>query len=660
MRIMGRHFLRVCATLATALALTAALLPHSAASAPRRGESGLIYDGIPEVAASERNALLGEHLDDYLGAREARLLGWSPKGQLLIATRFGEVEQLHLIDRPLGERRQITFAHEPTHKGALCPDPNRGTLAFTRDRDGNELYQLYVQKPGETRPRALTDGKSVNGDALWSNSGRAIAFYSTARDGVSHDIEIVEPDTGALPRLVLSGDAAALIPLDWSPDDSKLLVLKRVSAAESYLYVVEVDGGKRREVDPSPAKVSIVDARFARDGQGVYLISDRDSERAHVRYVNLFTSERTELSANLAAEVDALALSRDGHYLAYASNEGGVSRLDVVDLRAHQDLVVPKPPLAGVIGALAFDPENRRLAFDLSAATQPRDVYVLDLDARRIEPWTASEPAAAAGGATPRLVQFPTFDRSEGRPRSLPAWVYEPAGPEPHPVLIVLHGGPESQFRPGFDPWLAYVVNELHIAVVAPNVRGSSGYGRSFLALDNGVLREDVVKDLGALLVWIGLQGRFDAKHVVIAGSGYGGYLALAALVNYGERLKGAVDAGGISDFASYLAGTAPELKDQRRAEYGDERDADMRPFLRRISPLTNADRITRPVLIVHGRNDRGVPISESEQLVNRLRARGATVWFLEATHAGHELERQSEREAYYRTFMQFLESLEE
>ncbi len=650
-----RKFSSPRAGLALLLAL-APLLLQTAASAPRRGEDGLIYDGIPELAASERSAAL----EAYIAGREARLLGWSPKGQLLIATRFGEVEQLHLLDHPLGERRQITFAREPTRAGAFCPDPNHPSIAFTRDREGNELAQLYLQKPGEPLPRRLTDGKSVNGGALWSNSGRALAFYSTARDGVSHDIMIAEPDSGALPHLLLAGDSAAWIPLDWSPDDSKLLVLRRVSAAESYLYLVEVDGGKRREIDPSTPKVSILDARFARDAQGVYLISDRDSEYARLRFVNLFTSERNELSAHLAADIEALALSRDGHYLAYVSNQGGASRLDVVDLRTHQDLVVPKPPVEGVIGALAFDPENRRLAFDLSAASRPRDVYVLDLEARRIEPWTASEEAGAAGAATPKLVQFPTFDRSDGHARSLPAWVYEPGVPGPHPVLLVLHGGPGSQFRPAFDPWIAYVVNELHYAVVAPNVRGSSGYGRTFMALDHGALRDDSVKDLGALIVWIGLQGSFDKRHVVIAGEGHGGFLALAALVNYGERLRGAVDFGGITDFGSFLAGSAPERQDQLRAEYGDERDLDTRAYLRRISPLTSADRIARPVLIVHGRNDRRVPIGESEQLVTRLRARGATVWFLEATQAGYALARQSEREAYYQAFAQFLQSLKD
>jgi dipeptidyl aminopeptidase/acylaminoacyl peptidase len=240
----------------------------------------------------------------------------------------------------------------------------------------------------------------------------------------------------------------------------------------------------------------------------------------------------------------------------------------------------------------------------------------------------------------------------------VPAYVYEPASSGPHPVLISLHGGPESQFRPGFDPWIQYMVNELGFAVIAPNVRGSSGYGKTYLALDNGLLREDAVKDVGAMLVWIGLQKDFDAKHVVVAGGSYGGYLTLATLVNYSDRLRGGVDVSGIADFVSFLTNTAPYRQNQRRAEYGDERDLEMRSFLRRISPLTNADRITRPLLVVHGKNDPRVPLSEAEQIVNKLRAKGGEVWYLLAADEGHGYRKKQNRDAYYETFAQFLMTL--
>ena len=636
--------------------LLSPLLLHSASLAASHVERGnLIFDNIPDASAE-----FAETLEGYLSARQATPLNWSPKGQLLIATRFADVEQLHVVDRAGGERRQITFLHEPISAAAFSPDPGRTAYVYLKDVGGNENAQLYYQRAGEARPRLLTDGKSLNGGALWSNTGREVAFFSTARDGVSYDIDIVDPEAGTLPRLVVSGDTAAWYPLDWSPDDRKLLVLKYVSIGEGYLYVVDLSNGQRREVEPSPVKVGIAGAKFSRDGQGVYLISDRDAEFARLRYVNLFTGDRALVSGVNPSDIEDFAISRDGHYLAYVSNEGGAGKLNVQDLRSHQDLTPPRLPFPGVIEHLSFDADGRRLAFGYAAPNQPRDAYVLDLSTNRAEAWTHSEAGAVeiTKFVVPRLVHFPTFDRQDGRVREIPAYAYEPLTAGPHPVLIMLHGGPESQFRPDFDPWIQYVVNELGFAVIAPNVRGSSGYGKTYLSLDNGMLRDDAVKDLGALIVWLGLQANFDAKHVVVAGGSYGGYLALAGLVNYSDRLVGGVDLAGIGDFLSFLTNTAPYRQAQRRAEYGDEREPEMRAYLRRISPLTNSDRILRPLLVVHGRNDPRVPASEADQVVNRLRGRGSDVWYLQAKDEGHGFRKKQNRDAYYLTFAQFLAKL--
>jgi dipeptidyl aminopeptidase/acylaminoacyl peptidase len=641
---MRRFFLRAL--------LAPCLLAAAAAAAAPVVREALVYDGIPEGEPAEV-------LDAYLSAREATPLGFTPKDQLLIATRFGDVEQLHLVEHPLGERRQITFLRRAVTQAAFAPDPNRNAFLYVADSAGDARPQIYYQRLGEPRSRRLTDGKSVNGGPVWSSSGREIAFFSTARDSASCDVDIVDAEGGALPHLAVNGDGAAWYPLDWSPDDRKLLIQKHVSDTEDYLYVIDPGTGQRREVDPSPSKVRIGAAKFSRDGTGVYLISDRDSEYAKLRYVNIFTSEKVDISGHAPWDVEQLALSRDGRYLAYVTNEAGVGKLNLVDLKTRQDLVPPRLPFAGVIDSLSFDRDGKRLAFRLSAANAPRDAYVLTLESNRLEAWTASEPGPLdpARFVVPRLLQFPTFDRADGKSRQVPVYLYEPASPGPHPVLIVLHAQDE-QFRPRFDPWIEYVVNELGFAVLAPNVRGSAGYGKTYRALDGGMVREDSVKDVGALLVWLSLDLRFDAKHVVVSGTGYGGYLALEALVNYGERLRGAVDFGGISDFIAYLNDTAPYLKGQARAEFGDERDPDTRMYFRRISPLFNADRINRPVLIVHGKNDPSIPIGQADEIVNRLRSRGGTVWYLKATDEGSSFADRRNRDAYYRAFAQFLSSL--
>jgi dipeptidyl aminopeptidase/acylaminoacyl peptidase len=639
--------------------LTASLMLATPALTATRVEHGtLTFDNIPAVPAE-----LSETLDGYLSARQAAPLGWSPKGQLLITTRFGDVDQLHLVEHAAGARRQLTFMREPINRGAFSPDPGRSAFAYLKDVGGNENSQLYYQRIGQSA-KLLTDGKSQNGSPVWSNTGREIAFTSNSRDGVNYDIDIVDPESGSLPRLALAGDnsGAAWRILDWSPDDRKLLVLKSVSVADCYLYVVDLSNGQKREVEPSTTKVGISGAKFSRDGQGVYLISDREAEFARLRYVNLFTNDKSVISNHILWDIEELAISRDGHYLAYVSNEGGVSKLNLLDLRSHQDLTAPRMPSVGIIGGLSFDAEGKRLAFGFSAANRPQDAYVFELAENRLEAWTSSETGAADAGkfVVARLAQFPTFDRIDGKARQIPVFVYEPTGSGTHPVLIDLHGGPEGQFRPYFSAWLQYVVNELGFAVVAPNVRGSSGYGKGYLAMDNGVLREDAVKDVGALIIWIGLQSSFDAKHVVVSGGSYGGYLSLATLVNYSDRLRGGVDVSGIVDFVSFLTNTAPYRQNQRRAEYGDERDPEMRSFLRRISPLTNADRISKPLLVVHGKNDPRVPLSEAELIVNKLRAKGGTVWYLLAADEGHGYQKKQNRDAYFATFAQFLTTLRE
>jgi dipeptidyl aminopeptidase/acylaminoacyl peptidase len=650
---MSRSFL-LSLLAAPLLAAGVAWAAH-AWSAPAIVRGNLILDGIPEPSALPADKI--DKLDAYLSAREARPLGFTSKGQVLIASRFGEVDELHLVDQAQGALRQITFIREPVLRGAFSPDPNRNAFFYLAD-SASESQQLFYQRVGDPTARRLSDGKSIAGAALWSSSGREIAFSTIARDSGSCDIDIIDPDSGALPRLAAGNECAEA--LDWSPDDRKLLLRQHVSAYEESLYILDLGTGQKREVDPSPVKGALANAKFSRDGTGVYFISNRDGEHARLRYVNLFTAEKNDISGRGDVDVEQFALSKDGHYLAYVTDEGGADKLNIVDLQAHQDLVPPRLPAPGVVDSLSFDPDSKRLLFGLATAIQPRDAYVLDVAANRVVPWTASEagPLDRTKFVLPRLTQFPTFDRLDGRSRELPLYIYEPASPGVHPVLIVLHDGPDARFRPTFDPWIQYVVNELGFAVLAPNVRGSSGYGKSFAALARGDQREDAIKDVGALLVWLALDNRFDKTHVIVSGTGHGGSLALAALVNYGERLRGAVAMAPITDFIAFVGSTAPETRGAAREEYGDERDADDRLFLRRISPLINAERITRPVLIAHGKNDRAVPIAQSDQLVIRLRARNQTVWYLKATDEGGSFARWQNREAYYRAFAEFLSSV--
>ncbi|MGC4027276.1 MAG: prolyl oligopeptidase family serine peptidase [Steroidobacteraceae bacterium] len=629
-------------------------------AAPGRTEVGtLIYDGITPATP--------ERLPDYLEARSAGLVDWLADGSLVIATRFGNAEQLHRVRAPLGMREQLTFLPEPVRAGAANPYDAEQLLEL-RDQGGNENMQLYLQNLATGKARLLTDGRSLHGTPVWAHDGKRIAFHGNGRDGASYDIYVVDAsNANAAPQLVIGGGSDALYVQDWSLDDSKLLLLRYRSITDSELLIADIATGSLQPVEPAAGvkgPVSVLQGRFSRDGRGVFFLSDHGGEFTELRYTDMFTGETQVLAPQTRSDAELFDLSRDGRYLAYTLNEAGYSRLVLHDLAQNADLLLPALPPGAVISALAFDRAGKRLALNIESGTAPRDVYVLELAAADGKPqllrWTQSEvgPLDRATFAAPELTEFPTWDRIGTQQRMLPAFVYRPRTPGPHPVIIDIHGGPEAQYRPTWSAFTQFLVNELGYAVVAPNVRGSSGYGRSFLELDNGMLREDAVRDIGSLLVWIGLQKDFDRGRVAVMGGSYGGYMALASLVNYGDRLAGGVDIVGISNFVSFLTNTSPYRRDLRRAEYGDERVPAMRAFLQRISPLSNAAALRRPLLVVQGLNDPRVPASESEQLVQQLRLNGVEVGYLAAKDEGHGFRKKGNRDAYLAAVAQFLQSL--
>ncbi|HUG72561.1 MAG TPA: S9 family peptidase [Steroidobacteraceae bacterium] len=680
-----KHSNRLAWLLAGLLAPLVAL--HGAA--PQRIEQGnLIFDGIPVEALNA-----DPELPLALDSRSAAFTAWLADGSMVIATRFGNTAQLHRVRAPSGMREQLTFRLEPVTSAVAHPyDANR--LLYLKDSGGNERMQIWLHDFTTGAARLLTDGNSRHGQPVFARDGKRIAFHGNARDGANNDLYLTDIDSEALPRLLLAGDSDALYVQDWSLDDRQLAVIRYRSITDSELFLLDVGTGAQVRVEPAaiPANgdsnrrrngtaasgtarvatdgtVAVSQARFARDGRGVIFIADRGGEFHALHYYDVYTREVTTLTPDTRWDVERFELSQDGRYLAYTLNEAGFDRLVLHDLRLKADLLLPSLPAGAVITSIAFDTASRRLAVTLETAQSPQDVRVYGLDAPAdattpaavtLTRWTHSElgPLDATRFAAAQLVQYPTWDQVGRTPRLIPAFVYRPQAPGPHPVLIDIHGGPESQHRPGWSSFRQYLVTELGFAVVAPNVRGSAGYGRSYLALDNGLLREDSVRDIGALLVWIGLQPDLDRSRVVVAGGSYGGYMALASLVHYGDRLAGGIDTVGISNFVTFLTSTADYRRDLRRAEYGDERDPQMRAHLQAISPLTNAAAIRKPLLIVQGLNDPRVPASESEQMMAMVRARGGEVWYLAAKDEGHGFRKKANSDVYRATMVAFLKQL--
>ena len=619
-----------------------AALPAFAQSAEVKREvvGNRTSENIPEIPA----ALL-EQLNRYQNTRGAGLAGWTKDGCLLISTRFAETAQAHRVCQPLGMREQLTFYPEPV--GGLTPAPAkawRDGFVFAKDKGGDEFSQLYWFDNDSRSVTLLTDGKrSQNGGTTLSRDGGLMAYSSTSRNGTDRDVWLRNTRSGETKLLVDAGGNWS--PMDFSPDGSRLLVMKYVSAAESYPGVVDVATGKLALFPVDGGKASFGGFAFAPDGKAVYFISDeplrgKPQEFQTLRYHDAASGTLEVLSSRIAWDIEGFTLADDGRHLAYVSNEDGISKLHVLSLPSHNEIRLPALPI-GVIGGIAFSPDGKRLAFSLNSATSPSDVHVIDLGSATLARWTQSEVGGldAATFVAPTLVRYPTFDKVDGVQRTIPAFYYKPSKPSKsgkYPVVINIHGGPEGQSLPTFSANAQYLANELGVALLVPNVRGSTGYGKTYLSLDNAAKREDSVKDIGALLDWIAKQPELDASRVGVIGGSYGGYMVLSSLMHYSDRIRAGVDVVGISHFGTFLKNTESYRRDLRRAEYGDERDPAMARVFEQISPLNHAGRITSPLFVAQGRNDPRVPWTEAEQIVKAVRGNGQPVWYLLYADEGH------------------------
>jgi len=639
--------------LVTSLVLLGAVPATAQGAAPPRSELGaLVLDGVPAPSARVSGTL-----DAWLAGRSASFQDFLADGSVLISTRFGDVAQIHRIAAPGADREQLTFEAEPATSARAQPDARPGAFVFARDRGGNENAQLYVYSLSDRGQRRLTDGVSRHGGALWSRDGKRLAFHGNARNGTQQDIYISDLGGNAAPRLVIASQGQTWSPADWSPDDQRLLLVNYISVTDAELYVAEVSTGAFRKI--ALPQTGVGGAKFSADGRGVFFTADLGGEFQQLRYVDLQDGSVRTLTAELEWDIDDFEVGPDGRYLAYVANVDGYSRLAIIDLGAAETLRPIGLP-DGLIFNLRFNRAGNTLGMSLESARSPADVWTYELPTRKATRWTRSEtgPIDPTRLVEAELVRYPSWDRDGNKPRQIPAFVYRPRTAGPHPVVIDIHGGPEGQSRPGYSAFLQYLVNELGYVVIQPNVRGSTGYGRRYTMLDNGRLREDSVRDIGSLLVWIGTRSELDAARVTVMGGSYGGYMVLASLIAYGDRLRGGIDVVGISNFVTFLTNTAGYRRDLRRVEYGDERDPDMRRFLQRISPLTRAQMIRKPLLVVQGLNDPRVPASESEQMVAQVRANGGEVWYLAAKDEGHGFRKKTNRDFYLKTAATFLEKL--
>jgi len=606
--------------------------------------ANIVTRNVPPLPQS-----MSDRLQRYANARAAGLVGWQGE-QLLIVTRFAETGQLHRVSQPLGYREQLTFLKEPLSGVTVPKGGAKNQVILSWDVGGSEFDQLFLFDLNTGDSRMVTDGKSLYAAVIWAPDEQSFVYVTTERNGRNWDIHW--QDLAGNIRKLLETEEGNWYPVDWSRDGKRLLVQHRVSINESAVYQLEIASGELTPLLGTEETMAIGSVGY--DGRGgVYFTSDADSEFLRLQHLDLASGDIEVLTEDVKWNIEGFSIAPDYSKLVYVTNVHGASKLTLWHLPQRRPARLPEIPQGVLLSAL-FSPDSRRLAITVNSATAPSDVYVADLKQRSLAQWTRSEVGGlnTSEFVQPELITYRSFDDLE-----VPAFVYRPATPGPHPVVVLIHGGPEAQYRPYFSTTVQAYVNEMNVAVVAPNVRGSNGYGKSYLKLDNGRLRENSVRDIGALLDWIEQQPELNSERVAVMGGSYGGYMVLASMVHYGERLAAAVESVGISNFVTFLENTQPYRQDLRRVEYGDERDPEMRAFLHDISPLTHVDKMVTPLLIVQGANDPRVPASESEQIFSALDAAGVSAWYILAKDEGHGFAKKVNRDYDRAARFAFLES---
>ncbi|MEA3264246.1 MAG: prolyl oligopeptidase family serine peptidase [Pseudomonadota bacterium] len=626
---------------AFALPLVPAAAQNAAPVAPK--PAAIEADGVPSVPMA-----LVEATRPYMEFRTASFVDWDPNTKaMLVSTRFGNVAQLHTVAAPGMARRQISFEAEPL--GGVYM-PNDGTLVVRKDVGGNEFWQLYTLKDG--RLNLLTDGKSRNEINAVSADGKLLGYSSTRRNGADSDLYVIDPRDPASNKLVLQVKGGGWGIADFAPGNATAVVGNYQSVQKSDLYLLDLATSKLTPIGDHKKAISYGGAKYGPDG-ALWVTSDEGSDFQRLGTLDPKTGKFTPRSPETKWDVESFDIAPDGSFIAYTVNEAGISKLRLLDPKTGQSREVTGLPIGG-IGGIDIAPWGE-IGLTVSSAKVPTDAFSVDPKTLAVKRWTESETGGLdpARNVEPELVEVKSFDGE-----MVSGFLYRPDPakfPGKRPLIVNIHGGPEGQSTPAFRGRTNYLLNEQGIAVFYPNVRGSTGYGKRFVSLDNGpFLRENSVKDIGAFLDRLQADPAIDAGRMAVQGGSYGGYMCYASAIRYGDRFKAADCIVAISNFVTFLENTQSYRRDLRRVEYGDERDPKQRAKLLEISPLTSVDKLSIPLLVVTGGNDPRVPKSEADQMVAAVRAKGRTAWHLVGLNEGHGFGKKENQDYQFWTELQF------
>jgi dipeptidyl aminopeptidase/acylaminoacyl peptidase len=611
----------------------------------------LQIDGIPSIPKS-----IAEQVRKYTESRAAVAFDWHPtKRQMLIGTRFGNSPQVHEIKAPGAARTQLTFFEEPVAFASYDPQDAK-FFVFSKDVGGNEFSQLFRYDFSTGSVSLLTDGgRSQNGGLVWSHQKTAAAYASTQRNKVDRDIWIIEPanTTKDANRLVVENQGGGWSIADWSSDGKSLLLIEYISINKSNIYLADIATGVKKLITNQDEEVSYSSATFSKDGSHLWITTDKGSEFQQLASLQLSDGQIVPITQSIPWDIEGVAVSPNGKTIVLVANEAGSSVLYKFDTAMKSLNRIDNVP-SGVIALGQWRSDSSEIAFTLNSYNSTSDVYSWSAIDGITNRWTESELGGvlASDLQEPTKISWKSFDGTQ-----ITGFYFKPKSTftGARPVIINIHGGPEGQSRPLFQGRNNYFLNELGVAIIYPNVRGSAGFGKSYLKMDNGLKRFDSVKDIGALIDWIGSQPDLDANRIMVTGGSYGGYMTLASAVEYNDKIRCSLDVVGISHFGTFLKNTESYRRDLRRVEYGDERLPEMIEFFDRIAPLNQSHKIKKPLFVVQGGNDPRVPLSEAEQMVAQVKSNGSPIWYMMAKDEGHGFRKKSNADLQFYATVQFV-----
>ncbi|MFN3860486.1 MAG: S9 family peptidase [Roseateles sp.] len=654
----------LCALATALLSACASPPPPAAVVAPN---VNLVVQGIPPVPQS-----LADAIGRYNDFRGHAFFDWHPtRREMLVSHRKAgaSTAQLFRVTAPLAEGQQLTDGADPVGRATYEPRNGRYVL-FERSAGGNEVAQIYrlPLEPAGAQPVLLTRPDERHAINTWLRKSGQLIYSSvpidrTAQGGtrakISTTLWLMDPEQPEGRRKLAELDGGGWSAGRPSPDERQVALTRYLSANESQIWLLDLASGATRQLLPAvgsnESKATYTPAGWSADGRAMWIASDRAGEFRELMKLDLGSGRIDRVSAHIPWDVSGVTMTEDGSMVAAQFNVDGRDELHFFDAASGKEVAAPAPLPNGNVGTASFHRGRNELAFSMSTAQGPSQIYTLTPDGQ-VQQWTRAAAAPGmdtSGFSEQSIVRWKSFDGT-----TISGLLTRPPKKfgGKRPVLISIHGGPESQATFGFLGRNAYFVQELGMALIQPNVRGSSGYGKSFLAMDNGFKREDSVKDIGALLDWIATQPDLDASRVLVSGGSYGGYMTLAVSTHYADRIAGAIDVVGISHFVTFLNNTESYRRDLRRVEYGDERDPAMRAHLEKISPLTNAHKIKKPLFVIQGKNDPRVPYTEAEQIVAKVREGGTPVWYLRAENEGHGFQRKENQDYQFYATVLFMQ----